>query len=1045
MQTASRSRRHFGQQRLVHKPDQSSLTKTLQTRLGCLLPGAFVFTVYAATLAPTVTGEDSGELITAAYFFGVPHPPGYPLWTILCGIWMQVIPFGNVAWRANLFSACCMALAVLVLASCLRRLQFRPVVAASAAVVCGLASAVWSQCVIAEVYTLNLLLMALLMWLLVGWFRHRESKWLLWGSFALGLGMSNHHIIGLFALGLGIWIVALSPRLLLDYRLAMRCILLFALGLTPYLYLHWAGGRDVPVKWGETSTISAVWEHVSRGQYKSEHPIEAPIPFTLGGYFGRLYYLARWEFSQFTPLLMPLIAAGMVWLWRRRSRRPISWLTIITTATCGPLFHYLGGPQLDRQDEFVNKVFLTPVALISAIPLAAGLQWALAASRRLLCHMTLPARRRLRLAGACAVVLVPLCIHWRDNNMRAYWYAYDHAENMLACMLPQAIIFPSGDHNTFPLLYLINVEGVRTDVTVADKYGYIDLDLYRDMPNSPGKPRTLEEREAIEAWVIRHGRRPVYFTIKKTSSVDNAQIVPVGLLYHLLPQEMEFDTESCWQNIHYRNLEGLSAPMDLASMNIVADYHYAKGVRALVKGQHDLARAEFRATIDVAWGMKEIFNNVASALADHELIDDAIAYYETAAKMDWRYGPARWNLAKIFQSSGQYEWAAKVFEDLTQAAPGDFRPYGELGFLFAHHMGNKERAQYWWYESLRRNPVQPQIIDALAELRNGPTTTQPVEAGNLGKALHLSESDIDFGEVVVGETTSKSVSVTNNSTTVIALDRLASSCGCLKATCPVKRLEPGASAKITLHYTPVGKTGLDRESVTIEGMEEFNEQPVIAVIAVIAQIVPEFTMEPTSVDWVIVAGQTPPERTITLRHHRHTPFAIESVAVGELPLTMNWDRDAVAASHALKLNPAKPIRKNFKGQVEIRTSLAEHPLLQLPVSIRTELPIQAAPPMVYLGLIQPGQVVERSILLSPRQDANEMNLHLSIENPSPRDGISASLSEIQAGASNWRLDLRVNGDRLAPGMLSESLRISIDGFEGTLEVQVHGIAPDHRN
>ena len=34
--------------------------------------------IYAITLAPSVPGGDSGELIAAAYTGGVPHPPGYP-------------------------------------------------------------------------------------------------------------------------------------------------------------------------------------------------------------------------------------------------------------------------------------------------------------------------------------------------------------------------------------------------------------------------------------------------------------------------------------------------------------------------------------------------------------------------------------------------------------------------------------------------------------------------------------------------------------------------------------------------------------------------------------------------------------------------------------------------------------------------------------------------------------------------------------------------------------------------------------------------------
>ena len=36
-------------------------------------------------MSPEVTLEDSGELVTGAFNFGVPHPPGYPLWAFLGG------------------------------------------------------------------------------------------------------------------------------------------------------------------------------------------------------------------------------------------------------------------------------------------------------------------------------------------------------------------------------------------------------------------------------------------------------------------------------------------------------------------------------------------------------------------------------------------------------------------------------------------------------------------------------------------------------------------------------------------------------------------------------------------------------------------------------------------------------------------------------------------------------------------------------------------------------------------------------------------------
>ena len=67
--------------------------------------------VYVLTLAPSVTFWDAGEFITAARTLGIPHPPGTPLFVVLGNVWGRLIPFGDYAWRLNLFSAVCGAVA----------------------------------------------------------------------------------------------------------------------------------------------------------------------------------------------------------------------------------------------------------------------------------------------------------------------------------------------------------------------------------------------------------------------------------------------------------------------------------------------------------------------------------------------------------------------------------------------------------------------------------------------------------------------------------------------------------------------------------------------------------------------------------------------------------------------------------------------------------------------------------------------------------------------------------------------------------------------
>ncbi|HXR08609.1 MAG TPA: DUF2723 domain-containing protein, partial [Candidatus Acidoferrum sp.] len=78
--------------------------------LALLICFAVVETIYYLTLAPQVTLEDSGELVTGSFYAGIPHPPGYPFWAIYSWLWTQLVPFGNAAWRVELGEAAAMGM-----------------------------------------------------------------------------------------------------------------------------------------------------------------------------------------------------------------------------------------------------------------------------------------------------------------------------------------------------------------------------------------------------------------------------------------------------------------------------------------------------------------------------------------------------------------------------------------------------------------------------------------------------------------------------------------------------------------------------------------------------------------------------------------------------------------------------------------------------------------------------------------------------------------------------------------------------------------------
>jgi len=286
--------------------------------------------VYCLTTQPNVGLLDSGEFLTAAVHVGVPHPTGYPLWTIGAHIF-KLFPFGNGAWEVNLFSGFCTALSVgiigLILCNSMRwagvRDRLAQILSAGWALALAFSISMWSQAVIAEVYGLHVLVVTLYLWVLYRWIR--EPAWtngLAWSAFFFALGMSNHHLMialsplplfvmllrrrdllaeGLlylsfaaalvywgfgsisgdqptlhsslrffYCVGTGLLLWLLVKRKLTHWRTGVLVLFGVGIGLSPYAYMPLASQTNPPMNWGFTSTKEGFFYSINRSQYSGK-------------------------------------------------------------------------------------------------------------------------------------------------------------------------------------------------------------------------------------------------------------------------------------------------------------------------------------------------------------------------------------------------------------------------------------------------------------------------------------------------------------------------------------------------------------------------------------------------------------------------------------------------------------------------------------------------------------------------------------------------------------------------------------------------------
>jgi len=211
---------------------------------------------YYWTLAPDLTLEDSGELAVASLYAGIPHPPGYPVWTVYTWLWANFLPFNNIAWRVALGEAtagafACGLLGLLVsrgssmlvegiaeLKSIGQRWESAICVVSGfvAGLLLGFNGYMWSQSVIVEVYSFSVLSLVAVFLFLMRWvYAPHQNRYLYLAFFMYGICVNNHQSLLPIAMGIEALIVAVRPRLGREFLFWNVVIYLLCLIMGPSL------------------------------------------------------------------------------------------------------------------------------------------------------------------------------------------------------------------------------------------------------------------------------------------------------------------------------------------------------------------------------------------------------------------------------------------------------------------------------------------------------------------------------------------------------------------------------------------------------------------------------------------------------------------------------------------------------------------------------------------------------------------------------------------------------------------------------------------
>lgn len=440
-----------------------------------LVLGLVVFGVYYTTLYPSLPGGDSGELITAAHELGVAHPPGYPLFTLLAWAAIRLVPCGSVAWRVSLQTAMFGGVATVFLSLTVLRLTRSPAAAVLAVGLWGWSKLTWAWSITAEVFALNNLFVALLMFLALKFEDSKgkdKTKMALVGSLVCGLSLCNQHTMVVYVFCFAVWVLyTLSTTQVLTLSLLVKIGLSFVAGLLPYLYLP-VSSWFVRSRWtwGDQRSVAGFLTHLLRMEYGTfdlgKGESGQGLMFGLRSYFEHVL-------DDLTPAVVILSVLGVVCAIHRHVKRGERSLTVFITMTTAYLVLFSWRANLDLGNPLylgvVERFWMQSdlvVITIAAVAFSDVTSYLLHVSKLKMDYFNYT---RPDLCVAMLLTIFQLQRHYRVSDNSNNWVIHQFGEDILRTMPLNSIVLTKGDlpSNTFRYFHLC--ENIRPDIQVFDQ------------------------------------------------------------------------------------------------------------------------------------------------------------------------------------------------------------------------------------------------------------------------------------------------------------------------------------------------------------------------------------------------------------------------------------------------------------------------------------------------------------------------------------------------------------------------------------------------
>ncbi|MFP4459316.1 MAG: protein O-mannosyl-transferase family [Candidatus Zixiibacteriota bacterium] len=303
-----------------------------------------------------------------------------------------------------------------------------------------------------------------------------------------------------------------------------------------------------------------------------------------------------------------------------------------------------------------------------------------------------------------AIPAIPLQQNWFKHDRSRNWIPRDYAYNILQSCDENAILFTNGDNDTFPLWFLQAVEGVRTDVIVAN-LSLLNTPWYiLQLKNNLGVDIQMSDNKIKNLRAFRDPDNPeniirvqdimVQHIIKNSSEIKMAADSslyfdpPVYFAVTVAPDnKLYFDKYLKMNGLAYKmTTEAGERQVDIPLMqkNLYSTYLY-RGLTDSTIYKDENSDKLMQNYITAFMTLSMSLENEGDTLGSVEAMDTALTVL-----------PFNWHLyafaGDIYSKAGMVDRIEKLYDEAVRKEPEN----NKLISMFSHfhrRMGNEERAR----------------------------------------------------------------------------------------------------------------------------------------------------------------------------------------------------------------------------------------------------------------------------------------------------------------------------------------------------------------